>query len=146
MCQNVTDLLENSINHPDSEIAAFLMKGSGGKAFCAGGDVKSIWQSLYTQEGTKTSTDRDFFRTEYKMNYLLHKSLKPQISLWDGVVMGGGVGISVLGEFRICTEKTVFSMPETAIGLFPDVGSSAWLPHIVGKSGKKLVKFKIGGL
>ena len=67
---------------------------------------------------------------EYKMNHLLGNSLVPQISIWDGIVMGGGVGISVLGEFRVATEKCVFAMPETAIGLFPDVGSSAWISHI----------------
>jgi enoyl-CoA hydratase/carnithine racemase len=72
----------------------------------------------------------DFFRDEYIMNYMLAESLAPQVSIWDGFVMGGGVGISIFGEFRVATEKAVFAMPETAIGLFPDVGGSSWLPHL----------------
>jgi enoyl-CoA hydratase/carnithine racemase len=72
----------------------------------------------------------DFFKEEYEMNYMLGTSPIPQVSIWNGIVMGGGVGISVLGDFRVATEKTMFAMPETAIGLFPDVGSSAWLPHL----------------
>ena len=72
----------------------------------------------------------DFFRKEYEMNFLLGNSVVPQITIWDGIVMGGGVGVSVFGEFRIATEKCLFAMPETGIGLFPDVGSSAWIPHL----------------
>lgn len=122
--------------------SAFVVKGEG-KAFCAGGDVKAIWEEL--DEGKIPKDDlgtgkpgylhTDFFRTEYHMNYLLGTSSIPQISFWDGFVMGGGVGISILGKYRIATEKTVFAMPETAIGLFPDVGSSYWLPHVPGGAG-----------
>lgn len=99
------------------------------------GDVKSIWAELAegkVERGTGVPglLHTDFFRREYIMNYLLGTSKTPQISIWDGIVMGGGVGISVLGQFRVATEKALFAMPETAIGLFPDVGSSAWLPHL----------------
>lgn len=122
-----------------SNVNAFLMKGMGGKAFCAGGDVKSIYTELVEsssnakggpQPATPGSISYDFFKVEYEMNYLLGMSKIPQVSFWDGIVMGGGVGVSVLGAFRVATEKTMFAMPETAIGLFPDVGSSSWLPHI----------------
>ena len=88
-----------------------LISGTGGKAFCAGGDVKTIWQELTNLAainkhgdigtGKKGHMHTDFFREEYKMNHLLGNSTVPQISFWDGFVMGGGVGLSVLGEFRI---------------------------------------------
>lgn len=80
--------------------------------------------------GLRGEPSADFFREEYEMNYLLANSPIPQISFWDGIVMGGGVGVSIFGKVRIATEKTLFAMPETAIGLFPDVGSSAWLPQL----------------
>jgi enoyl-CoA hydratase/carnithine racemase len=134
MCAEIKTLLREKINVPTPEIGAFVMKGAGGKAFCAGGDVKAIWQELQTANPIGTGKPgllhNDFFRQEYIMNYLLGTSLAPQVSFWDGIVMGGGVGVSVLGEFRVATEKSLFAMPETAIGLFPDVGSSAWLPHL----------------
>ena len=123
-----------------NKVGAFIMKGAGTKAFCAGGDVKSIY--LYLKEnagaagsGKEGTVDADFFRSEYEMNYLIGTSPIPQVSIWNGIVMGGGVGISVLGEYRIATDRTMFAMPETAIGLFPDVGSSAWLPHLPNGQG-----------
>jgi enoyl-CoA hydratase/carnithine racemase len=117
--------------------SAMVVKGAG-KAFCAGGDVKAVWEELAAGEipsdkvgtGAPGFVHSDFFRKEYEMNYMLGVSEVPQVSLWDGFVMGGGVGISVLGKYRVATEKTMFAMPETAIGLFPDVGSSYWLPHL----------------
>jgi enoyl-CoA hydratase/carnithine racemase len=121
----------------------FVVKGAGGKAFCAGGDVKTVWlelQDLRSRKGAPGAAaigtgstglvHSDFFRVEYEMNYLLGTSKVPQVSLWDGIVMGGGVGISALGKYRVATDKTLFAMPETAIGLFPDVGSSFWLPML----------------
>eukprot|EP00604_Paraphysomonas_vestita_P002807 CAMPEP_0174818868 /NCGR_PEP_ID=MMETSP1107-20130205/1786_1 /TAXON_ID=36770 /ORGANISM="Paraphysomonas vestita, Strain GFlagA" /LENGTH=326 /DNA_ID=CAMNT_0016031389 /DNA_START=207 /DNA_END=1187 /DNA_ORIENTATION=+ len=111
------------------------MRGEGEKAFCAGGDVKSMYHAIKEKGptigiGLRGEPSADFFRDEYEMNYLLANSPIPQISFWDGIVMGGGVGVSIFGKVRIATEKTLFAMPETAIGLFPDVGSSGWLPHI----------------
>ena len=128
----------------EKSVGAFIVKGAGGKSFCAGGDVKSIYLEIVGMSneakkdlgtGKRGMLSSDFFRTEYEMNYLLGTSTVPQVSIWDGIVMGGGVGLSVLGEFRIATEKSLFAMPETAIGLFPDVGSSAWLPHLKGGQG-----------
>lgn len=139
MCNNIKSLLLNKINAKDSKYGAFLVKGEGNKAFCAGGDVKSIWENIENLKknpeaaiGTGKPGDihADFFRQEYIMINLLATSNAPQVSLWDGIVMGGGVGVSILGEFRVATEKSLFAMPETAIGIFPDVGSSAWLPHL----------------
>ena len=124
MCQNMNKLLTEKINVIDTKVGAFLVKGAGEKAFCAGGDVKSIWQELITlRSNTNTPVEigtgkpghlhTDFFRDEYIMNYMLAESLVPQVSIWDGFVMGGGVGISIFGEFRVATEKAVFAMPET---------------------------------
>lgn len=125
MCQSMNTLLTNTVNVTDTKVGAFLMKGSGGKAFCAGGDVKSIWTELANlPEGTKAGTGKpgylhtDFFRDEYIMNYKLAESLAPQVSIWDGFVMGGGVGVSIFGEFRIATEKAVFAMPETGAYIY----------------------------
>lgn len=142
MCQGIKDLLLRwkRTSHSEQPLV-FVVKGAGGKAFCAGGDVKTVWQELQDLKKSTASSSEigsgasgfvhsDFFRVEYEMNYLLGTSRVPQVSLWDGIVMGGGVGVSVLGRFRIATEKTLFAMPETAIGLFPDVGSSFWLPGL----------------
>jgi len=115
---------------PVSELrspVAVLLRGEGGKAFCAGGDVRSIWENRGKPEQI------DFFREEYKVDFELARHANqvcPHVALWDGVVMGGGVGISIHAPFRVATGKTIFSMPETALGIFPDVGSSMVLPRL----------------
>jgi enoyl-CoA hydratase/carnithine racemase len=133
MCKLVKDYLKEI--QESSSSSAMVMKGAGDKAFCAGGDVKSLYDDVVAGgdtlgKGIVGRMSTDFFKEEYEMNYMLGTSPIPQVSIWNGIVMGGGVGISVLGDFRVATEKTMFAMPETAIGLFPDVGSSAWLPHL----------------
>lgn len=87
-----------------------LIKGAGGKAFCAGGDVRTIVEADTPEVGKK------FFGTEYVMNYMIGSLKIPYVALIDGITMGGGVGLSVHGKYRIATEKTLFAMPETAIG------------------------------
>mmetsp|Transcript_23430 Transcript_23430/g.30420 ORF Transcript_23430/g.30420 Transcript_23430/m.30420 type:complete len:376 (-) Transcript_23430:240-1367(-) len=104
---------------------AVVMRGAGSKAFCAGGDVAAVRASGLENGSLRT----DFFREEYRMNALLGScsdgnSKIKQVSIWDGIVMGGGVGISAHGRFRVATERTMLAMPETQIGLFPDVGAS----------------------
>lgn len=106
-----------------------LMKGAGEKSFCAGGDVRSIVESKDPSFG------RNFFRTEYQTNHMIGSLKIPYIALIDGITMGGGVGMSVHGKYRVATERTLFAMPETAIGLFPDVGGSYFLPRLTGKIG-----------
>ena len=98
------------------------------KAFCAGGDVKAIVQQQQRGDGQVLK----FFEEEYKLDHLIGTLQKPFVSVLDGVTMGGGAGLSVHGPLRIATERTVFAMPETAIGLFPDVGSSFFLPRLDG--------------
>ncbi|KAH0555063.1 3-hydroxyisobutyryl-CoA hydrolase, mitochondrial isoform X1 [Cotesia glomerata] len=110
-----------------------IVKGAGSKAFCAGGDVKYLTVALNEPEGHKTG--HDFFRAEYSLNHLIGTYEKPYVAIMSGITMGGGVGLSVHGKYRIATESTVFAMPETAIGLFPDVGGTYFLPRLKGKLG-----------
>ena len=108
----------------DASVRCIVMVGEGGKAFCAGGDVRAVCEAA--QAGDAALPDA-FFREEYSLNYSLSRSPKPQVSVWDGIVMGGGAGLSVHGRFRVATERTLFAMPETGIGFFPDVGGSHFL-------------------
>jgi enoyl-CoA hydratase/carnithine racemase len=142
MCLDMKKVYNEHIAPSSSGVNCFIVKGAndgGHSAFCAGGDIKSLYNALNEETATDSSKKIeaipgkiyvDFFRHEYALDHMFGTSEKPQISFWNGVVMGGGVGISVLGEYRVATEKTAFAMPETAIGLFPDVGGSAWLPHL----------------
>uniref|UniRef100_A0A8C8S3I4 3-hydroxyisobutyryl-CoA hydrolase n=1 Tax=Pelusios castaneus TaxID=367368 RepID=A0A8C8S3I4_9SAUR len=115
----------------DSETFLIIIKGAGGKAFCAGGDIRAI-----TDAGKAgASLAQDFFREEYILNNATGTCQKPYVALIDGITMGGGVGLSVHGHFRVATERTLFAMPETAIGLFPDVGGGYFLPRLSGKIG-----------
>lgn len=109
-----------------------IVKGAGEKAFCAGGDVKAIIEAGF--KGNK-QLGKDFFKNEYKTNGLIGSYKIPYIAFIDGIVMGGGVGLSVHGHYRIATERTLFAMPETQIGLFPDVGGSYILPRLSGRLG-----------
>ena len=109
------------------DVAAVVAKGAGGKAFCAGGDVKAV--ATKGREGDAAEARR-FFRSEYRMNAALSHFEKPYIAILDGITMGGGAGVSVHGPVRVATEKTVFAMPECAIGLFPDVGGSYFLSRL----------------
>lgn len=106
------------------------MEGAGGKAFCAGGDVKSIY------------LDREmgpiFFREEFKVDYWMSQLKSIQISNWDGIVMGGGVGISIHSPFRIATERTIFAMPENKLGFFTDVASGYVLSRLRNRIGQYL--------
>ncbi|KAM7048995.1 3-hydroxyisobutyryl-CoA hydrolase, mitochondrial [Acridotheres tristis] len=115
----------------DPETFLIIIKGTGGKAFCAGGDIRAITEA--GKAGTKMT--QDFFRSEYRLNNAVGTCKKPYVALIDGITMGGGVGVSVHGHFRVATEKTLFAMPETAIGLFPDVGGGYFLPRLSGKIG-----------
>ncbi|XP_037964517.2 3-hydroxyisobutyryl-CoA hydrolase, mitochondrial [Plutella xylostella] len=98
-----------------------IVKGAGEKAFCAGGDVKAAIDRV---EGPR------FFFTEYNVNSIIGKYKIPYIAFINGITMGGGLGLSVHGRYRVATEKTVIAMPETKIGLFPDVGGSYFLPRL----------------
>jgi len=120
-------------------IKVIIIKGAGEKAFCAGGDVRAVRQSIIDYDGTETSElAQNFFYEEYILNYQIHTCQKPYIAIIDRVCMGGGVGLSVHGSFRVATERTLVGMPETAIGLFPDVGGAWFLSRLPGEIGKYL--------
>ncbi|XP_068429351.1 3-hydroxyisobutyryl-CoA hydrolase, mitochondrial [Clinocottus analis] len=115
----------------DNETDIVIIRGAGGKAFCAGGDIRAVTEAGKVGDPLA----EDFFREEYILNNAIGACKKPYIALIEGITMGGGVGLSVHGRFRVATEKTLFAMPETAIGLFPDVGGGYFLPRLQGKLG-----------
>ena len=123
----------------DETINAIVMRGAGEKSFCAGGDIRALRDSVL-KNGT---LHHDFFVDEYRLDYQLHRYVKPVICLLDGIVMGGGMGISQGSGFRIVGPKTKMAMPETGIGLFPDVGGSYFLSrsrvgHYLGLTGQMI--------
>jgi enoyl-CoA hydratase len=121
----------------DPSVHAVVVRGAGGRAFCAGGDVRAVYEA-----GRGISGDPDltavFFREEYELIHQIHRFSKPYIAIIDGITMGGGAGISVNGAYRVATERTLFAMPETAIGLFPDVGATRFLNRCPGQIGRYL--------
>eukprot|EP01012_Entosiphon_sulcatum_P046718 TRINITY_DN6296_c0_g1_i1.p1 TRINITY_DN6296_c0_g1~~TRINITY_DN6296_c0_g1_i1.p1 ORF type:complete len:385 (-),score=85.78 TRINITY_DN6296_c0_g1_i1:6-1160(-) len=110
--------------HKSQKPLFVLLKGAGEKAFCAGGDVVAI--------ATQKEVQREFFFEEYFLDYLIAKLEVPHVSVMQGIVMGGGVGLAINGSHRIATDNSLFAMPETAIGLFPDVGGTWALPRLAG--------------
>lgn len=115
----------------DPEVYMVLIDHTGERGFCAGGDIRMLADS-----GAKDGVEaRRFFHTEYQLNHLLFTYETPVVAVMDGIVMGGGVGISMPAHIRIATERTTFAMPETGIGLFPDVGGGWYLPRLPGKAG-----------
>ncbi len=118
----------------DARVKAVLIEGAGEKAFCAGGDIVK----LYNEGRAGGDYPYHFYRDEYLLNTRIKHFPKPYIALIDGIVMGGGVGVSVHGSHRIATERTLFAMPESGIGLFPDVGGTYFLPRLEGELGMYL--------
>ncbi|KAJ3400732.1 hypothetical protein HDU80_006645 [Chytriomyces hyalinus] len=114
-----------------------LTSVEGSRAFCAGGDIKALTQA---ESGAREDIAAavGFMQNEYELNHLIGTANKPIIALINGIAMGGGIGLSVHAPFRIATEKSVFAMPETGIGLFPDVGGSFFLPRLDGELGTYL--------
>lgn len=130
MCRSILDAV--TAWQADAAIDFVLIDHlEGSRGFCAGGDIRMLAESG-AADGKEA---RAFFATEYRMNTALHNFPKPIISMIDGVTMGGGVGLSVHGSHRVATERTLFAMPETGIGLFPDVGGGWFLPRLDGEIG-----------
>lgn len=115
----------------DSAVTLVLLDHSGPRGFCAGGDI-----AMLATSGASDSVEaKAFFHAEYRLNHLIFDYPKPVVAVMDGITMGGGVGISIHAPFRIATERTTFAMPETGIGLFPDVGGGWILPRLEGQIG-----------
>lgn len=118
----------------DDSVACIVIEGAGERAFCAGGDVRAVAQASRAGD---TDLTRAFFWHEYRLNQAIATLEKPFIALLDGVTMGGGVGLSAHGAIQVATERTLWAMPETAIGFFPDVGAS----HVLNRLGPALGAF-----
>lgn len=129
MCEAMTAALLEW--RADPKIELVMLDHSGERGFCAGGDIRMLAESG-KDDGAAA---RAFFLTEYRLNHLMFDYPKPILAIMDGVTMGGGVGISLPATFRVATERTTFAMPETGIGLFPDVGGGWHLPRLPGHAG-----------
>ena len=113
----------------DDDVQLVLILGAGGKAFAAGGDIQKLYDEMTAGD---MAYPQEFFGEEYRLNNVIKRYPKPYVALYNGIVMGGGVGVSVHGSHRIATDATTFAMPETGIGFFPDVGGTYFLPRLVG--------------
>ncbi|WP_328744254.1 enoyl-CoA hydratase/isomerase family protein [Streptomyces sp. NBC_00285] len=119
----------------DTPLSAVLIASTSAKAFCAGGDIRTIRE--HSLAGDAKASER-FFASEYRLNARIAEYPVPVVSLIDGLCMGGGLGLSVHGAFRVVTERAVLAMPETGIGFFPDIGASYFLPRLPGAIGMYL--------
>lgn len=130
MCVDLQNQLKKWEN--DSAIKAVVIRGEGDRAFCAGGDIRAIYQNGLDQ----AEKSHAFFKAEYAMNKTIFHYKKPYIALMHGITMGGGVGISVHGSFRVASKNFLLAMPETGIGFFPDIGAGYFLtrcPYYIGR-------------
>ena len=129
MCVAIHGQLDRWRDDPAIKVVA--IEGSGDRAFCAGGDVVGLYHA-----GKSGSAEWEgFFHDEYRMNHAIATYPKPYVALIDGITMGGGVGLSIHAPYRVATERTLFAMPETGIGLIPDVGGTHALPRLPGELG-----------
>ena len=129
MVSSLTTVLRACAVDPD--VRAVVIKGAGGKAFCAGGDIRALYQSYRAGD----SLHRDFFTVEYTLDYFLRFYPKPYVALMDGITLGGGMGIAQGSPLRIVGDRSRAAMPEVAIGFFPDVGASFFLARAPGEIG-----------
>lgn len=130
MINAIRAALETWREQPD--VHAVIIEGAGERAFCAGGDIRQIRALVLAGKHAAVET---FFATEYALNQAIAEYPKPYLAFIDGVCMGGGIGVSVHGRIRVASEAALLAMPETAIGLFPDVGASFFLPRLPGELG-----------
>ncbi|QIG53732.1 enoyl-CoA hydratase/isomerase family protein [Altererythrobacter sp. BO-6] len=133
MCHAMSAALSEWAN--DDAVKAVILDHAEGRGFCAGGDINLLRESALNDGGV---SGRKFFHDEYQLNHQMFSYGKPIVAFMDGITMGGGVGISQPCKFRVATENTRFAMPETGIGLFPDVGGGWYLSRLVGRLGQFL--------
>jgi enoyl-CoA hydratase len=129
MCRRITEALLSW--NSDPEVRAIVLDHHEGRGFCAGGDIRQLFEWL--KAGAAQA--RDFFLTEYRLDHLLFTLKAPSLCFMDGIVMGGGAGLAMPCRYRVATEATAFAMPETGIGIFPDVGGSRFLSHLPDRVG-----------
>ena len=132
MCEGVLEALEAW--RGDASVEAIVVDHAEGRGFCAGGDIRMLAASG-ADDGVEA---RAFFHAEYRMNHRLFVYAKPIVAFMDGITMGGGVGLALPCTYRVATENTKFAMPETGIGLFPDVGGGWYLSRLPGRIGQYL--------
>lgn len=118
----------------DAHIQAVVLRGAGERGFCAGGDIRSLYDSYQTGD----TLHQDFFTEEYALDLCLHYYRKPVLAIMDGYTLGGGMGLAQAAELRIVTERSRLGMPEVGIGYFPDVGGSYFLTRVPGEIGTYL--------
>jgi Enoyl-CoA hydratase/carnithine racemase len=133
MCRGMSEVLSGWADDP--EVKVVIIDHAEGRGFCSGGDINLLRQSALEDGGV---SGRRFFFEEYRLNHQLFTYEKPIVAFMDGITMGGGVGISQPARFRVATENTRFAMPETGIGLFPDVGGGWYLSRLDGRVGQFL--------
>lgn len=133
MCQLLSAQLEQWQN--EDQVVALVLKGSGDKAFCAGGDIRKLYDSMSANAPMPNPYATEFFSHEYRLYRQMHFYSKPLILWGDGIIMGGGMGLMAGCSHRIVTERTRFAMPEVTIGLFPDASGSWFLQRMPAKTG-----------
>lgn len=133
MCKLLSEQLEQW--QADASVVAILLKGAGDKAFCAGGDIRKLYDSMLVDAPKPNPYATEFFSHEYRLYRQMHFYPKPLILWGDGIIMGGGMGLMAACSHRIVTERTRFAMPEVTIGLFPDASGSWFLQRMPAKSG-----------
>jgi enoyl-CoA hydratase len=129
MVEAIRDALDAWRDEP--AVKAVVVDGAGDRAFCAGGDIRMLYESGGADDGRAET----FWREEYRLNQLIKRYPKPYVALIDGITMGGGMGLSVHGSFRVAGDRTLVAMPETGIGFYPDVGGTWFLPRLPGEAG-----------
>ena len=130
MIRSFTRALEQFRDDPHVHVV--VVEGAGDRAFCAGGDIRALRENQL--KGDRGPVEA-FFSEEYALNRMIAAYPKPYAALIDGICMGGGIGVSVHGAYRVATEHAMFAMPETAIGFFPDIGATYFLPRLPGRIG-----------
>ena len=133
MCQLLSAQLEQW--QADEQVVALVLKGAGDKAFCAGGDIRKLYDSMSTDAPIPNPYATEFFSYEYRLYRQMHFYPKPLILWGDGIIMGGGMGLMAGCSHRLVTERTRFAMPEVTIGLFPDASGSWFLQRMPAKTG-----------
>jgi len=133
MCMAIGAALEDW--RDDSSVRIIIIDAEGAKSFCSGGDIAELYK---TGKAGDFAYGRKFWADEYRINVQIKNYPKPYVAIMDGIVMGGGVGISAHGSHRVVTENTLFAMPECGIGLVPDVGGNWLLARAPGRTGEYL--------